>query len=288
MKEKILGKEYNVKEMPDGNVWMMEDLDYKEESMYHSKYGCYYNWKTACKIGKEAKGWHLPTDDEFLKLYNSFKKDVDFKKNWNAGYSGYCVASGVLGNQGTNGYYWSSSQASTTHAYYVYINTGYVYPQFSYYKFYGFSVRLIKDKQVKKELKDLEVGDFIKNDKYTRKILGKGTDKNGLFFVLSFDNFYGVDTIFHIKDLKRLNYSLTEPLKNEILDDKEKEYLSAVIKPFKKKEIEMYKDYFEEYYNINIEIKGEDSFTLPYFSKDSNMYVGMEVGKKYSLKDLGL
>ena len=81
-----------------------------------------------------------------------------------------------------------------------------------------------------------------------------------------------------------------------ILDDEEKKYLSAVIKPFRDrvkyiKKLEAYcgcKDIGE---NIFIRLCGKDGleefFSLPWFPKGS-MYKNMELGKEYSLKDLGL
>ena len=79
-----------------------------------------------------------------------------------------------------------------------------------------------------------------------------------------------------------------EEHKEHILDEEEKKYLSAVIKPFRDqviyiKKIDMYLGC-----NKNAEyILGElgnkddvvDTFTLPYFPK-GNMYKGMETNKK--------
>lgn len=72
----------------------------------------------------------------------------------------------------------------------------------------------------------------------------------------------------------------------ELLTDSEKGYLSAVIKPFKKKILTVEKAYFEEkewlFFTMN---RGD--FTLPYF-KTGTMYKGMKPGKKYTLEELGL
>lgn len=74
--------------------------------------------------------------------------------------------------------------------------------------------------------------------------------------------------------------------KNEILDEVEKEYLRAVIKPFYKRVINIRKArYFDtEYILINL---NADTITLPYFKK-GEMYKGMEPNKSYSLQELGL
>lgn len=76
--------------------------------------------------------------------------------------------------------------------------------------------------------------------------------------------------------------------KPKILTEKEKAYLSAVIKPFRKKVEYVYKKYLEiskrEYLEISLE-NGVISF--PCFEKGT-MYKGMEVDKKYTLEELGL
>ena len=81
----------------------------------------------------------------------------------------------------------------------------------------------------------------------------------------------------------------------EILDEKEKEYLSNLIEPFKKRviRIEKIKTLYgnSEFINIvlynSISYNKEESIQLPYFKKGT-MYKGMELGKKYTLKELGL
>lgn len=75
----------------------------------------------------------------------------------------------------------------------------------------------------------------------------------------------------------------------EILDDAEKRYLSAVIRPFRKRVDSIMKisdplSYDKEYIFIKLD---EDSFSLPYF-KIGTMYQGMELEKVYTLEELGL
>lgn len=82
----------------------------------------------------------------------------------------------------------------------------------------------------------------------------------------------------------------------DILDKKEKEYLSAVIKPFRDK-IRFIAKQEELYYNaesihitINVEIGDKQTIqtiTLPYFLKNS-AYKRMKLNKIYTLKELGL
>lgn len=74
-------------------------------------------------------------------------------------------------------------------------------------------------------------------------------------------------------------------VEKEILDEEEKEYLSAVIKPFKDR-IEYIKKVEDIGEYIAIYLKNE-RLPFPYFDKGT-MYKGMELNKKYTLKELGL
>ena len=87
-----------------------------------------------------------------------------------------------------------------------------------------------------------------------------------------------------------------EEYKEPVLDEKEKEYLSAVIKPFRDrviyiKKIDVYLgcNKYDEYILGELGNKDDvvDTFSLPYFPK-GNMYKGMETNKKYTLEELGL
>ncbi len=81
---------------------------------------------------------------------------------------------------------------------------------------------------------------------------------------------------------------LLEEYKEPILDDVEKKYLSAVIKPFRKKVMNVIKiQCREERQCIRIRICVGDYAELPLF-ENNTMYKGMEVGKYYTLEELGL
>lgn len=76
-----------------------------------------------------------------------------------------------------------------------------------------------------------------------------------------------------------------------VLDDVEREYLSAVIKPFRKKvkhivKINLFGSPEEQF--IRIVIGNLDFINLPNFNKNTGMYKGMEGDKLYSLEELGL
>ena len=81
---------------------------------------------------------------------------------------------------------------------------------------------------------------------------------------------------------------LEEEYKPNILEEKEKEYLAAVIKPFREKVKYIQKcfDLGNEAY-IYIYVKKCGSMIFPTFRRGT-MYKGMEENKRYTLEDLGL
>ena len=80
-------------------------------------------------------------------------------------------------------------------------------------------------------------------------------------------------------------------VKKTILDQAEKEYLSAIIKPFRDMVTSVIKYESSIYEYIAIRYRGLEEYIwtvrLPSFKKDT-MYKGMEIGKAYSLNELGL
>lgn len=75
-----------------------------------------------------------------------------------------------------------------------------------------------------------------------------------------------------------------------VLTEKEKEYLSNVIKPFRDKVRLISKHSNDNGQFISIEIKEKphnNNIFLPYFEEGS-MYKGMKIGKFYTLEELGL
>ena len=87
-----------------------------------------------------------------------------------------------------------------------------------------------------------------------------------------------------------------EEYKEPVLGKKEKEYLSAIIKPFRDRVIYIKKldvylgcNKYDEYILGELSNKDDviDTFALPYFPKGT-IYKGMETNKKYTLKELGL
>lgn len=82
---------------------------------------------------------------------------------------------------------------------------------------------------------------------------------------------------------------LLEEAKEPVLDDVEKEYLSAVIKPFRKKisYIRKSKDSWKGEKNIKIILCDGDCMFFPNLSNDA-MYKGMKLDRNYTLEELGL
>ena len=82
---------------------------------------------------------------------------------------------------------------------------------------------------------------------------------------------------------------LCEEYKEPILDDVEREYLSAVIKPFRKKIscIRKSKDFRKGKNYIKIEFCDGDRMFFPNLSNDE-MYKEMELDRNYTLEELGL
>lgn len=82
---------------------------------------------------------------------------------------------------------------------------------------------------------------------------------------------------------------LLEECEESVLDDAEKGYLSAVIRPFRKEvdTISKFRTWEDSLQNICISMKDNRICTLPVFPKGT-MYKGMEEGRNYSLKELGL
>ena len=153
---------------------------------------------------------------------------------------------------------------------------------------------------------ELKIGDLVK----LRDDLEDGKIYDGIYYTTSryFKGFKKIDEIINdnafiiynddyeecfcytkemIAEVKRLTkYKTIYKREEPILDDKEKEYLSNFIKPFRNKVEHIVKDgnSTKEYIVINLK---DESIYLPYFKKDT-MYKNMELDKEYTLEELGL
>lgn len=87
-----------------------------------------------------------------------------------------------------------------------------------------------------------------------------------------------------------LEWLLSE-YKESILDDIEREYLSAVIRPFRKNvnyilKVSLASTEAEQF--IKIIVNKTELVCLPFFNKNSGMYKGMQLFRKYTVEELGL
>lgn len=80
---------------------------------------------------------------------------------------------------------------------------------------------------------------------------------------------------------------LLEDVKEPVLDEVERKYLSDVIKPFGHRVSHIVKRMNGSGYYIAIILNNFDVMNLPYFTRNT-MYKGMTVGRQYKLKELGL
>lgn len=114
---------------------------------------------------------------------------------------------------------------------------------------------------------------------------------NGVYLYLKYGQIFGendkpdFDTIF-INN--RTLHEDWEEYKESILTNKERDYLSAVIKPFRNRVLLVTKIGFANFEFISISILGEPNpLVLPKF-KESTLYKSMTLDKEYTLEELGL
>lgn len=147
-----------------------------------------------------------------------------------------------------------------------------------------------KSKNKRKEMNKMNILEALELMKQGKKIRQKNWKKgdcmtfNGEKLVLmSKKNSLWYDVVISLSDAYKDEW---EELKKPILDEAEKRYLSAVIRPFRENVQSIKKGEVTRLQCICIELKNE-IFDLPFFAKDT-MYKGMKVGKRYTLKELGL
>jgi len=135
---------------------------YDTSNAYVNSDGGFYSWYTATAgTGTQSlstngynttvsicpKGWRLPTsgnsNSDFNVLYNNYNSSSALRSApMNLTLSGYAYSSS-MNDQGSGGYYWSSTVYSFSNAYSLYLNSSGVTPSDYSTKFYGFSVRCV-------------------------------------------------------------------------------------------------------------------------------------------------
>lgn len=131
-------------------------------------------------------------------------------------------------------------------------------------------------------VKNMKFKGFKKIERIFYKSIG---EKVTLININNHDYEYTKEMIAEVKRLTKYEtiYKREEP----ILDDKEKEYLSSVIRPFRDKVEYIAKRRVSESQYIFIRLKNGEYIALPNFKEDT-MYKNMELQKNYILKELGL
>lgn len=164
-------------------------------------------------------------------------------------------------------------------------------------------------KDIREPFKENELA--LVEKQFTKSDLKDGdivTQRNGLKKMVFENKLYGsnhfVSLTYYTEDLKDANgdeeydiikierpgkYNTIFERKEEILDETEKKYLTDVIRPFRKRIqfIQKKKEITEINPYIRIVCEDNDKLVFPYIT-DNSMYKGMEVNKKYTLKELGL
>lgn len=124
--------------------------------------------------------------------------------------------------------------------------------------------------------------DRVQNKKHTRIV--KSSDYN----IEQFESYCVCGEV--VKVPRPTGYKTVYEVKKEILDEEERKYLSAAIKPFKKNVLYIVKVYnlYNDYQQLlTIVLKGDRFIQFPSFEKDT-MYKGMELNRGYTLEELGL
>ncbi len=106
-------------------------------------------WKEAMTYVQE-RGMRLPTTEELQGLAECENKWIgesrEFRQGENTLYLpavGYKDSDGTLYDAGSDGLYWSSTESSSSNAYYLYFHSNYVYPRYNRRKTCQFSVLAI-------------------------------------------------------------------------------------------------------------------------------------------------
>lgn len=163
-------------------------------------------------------------------------------------------------------------------------------------------------KDIRETFKENELA--LVEKQFTKSDLKDGdivTYRDGRKKIVFEDKFYGSNHFvllkYYTEDLKDIDgeeendiVKVERPVKYEtvferekVLDETEKKYLAEVIRPFRKRIqfIQKKKEITEINPYIRIVCEDNDKLVFPYIT-DNSMYKGMEVNKKYTLKELGL
>jgi uncharacterized protein (TIGR02145 family) len=161
------------KRMPDGKLWMTENLNVRAEGSYCYddseqnclRYGRLYTWESARRVcGALSAGWRLPTNEEWRQLGSHFggirQESADLGKaahdalitggasGFNAVYGGgRADKNGAYERLGAHGLYWSSTESGPDSAWVYNFGKGgqSVGRHEGLEKLWAFSVRCVKE-----------------------------------------------------------------------------------------------------------------------------------------------
>jgi len=111
-----------------GHWWCAGDPDEQQHFFENClMYGKFYDWEAAMDACPSSLGWRLPSKADFKYLSDYLEDDVGILKPawWNATYNGYRHENtGDYMEFTVNGYWWSSTDAGGSLAYYGYVQQG--------------------------------------------------------------------------------------------------------------------------------------------------------------------
>ena len=152
------------------------------------------------------------------------------------------------------------------------------------------NLKLVKEEYTYEDLKKCPVGTKVtfENEKTFFKIANSLLGDGYKYQIVNPSSFNSVLNGKIIK-IEEPTYETVYEAKPEILDEIEKRYLKAVVRPFRdkvdyiaKKKSKVINDEF-----IYIHLPHNLSINFPYF-KPNTMYKGMKTDKQYTLEELGL
>lgn len=155
----IFGTIYRCKLMPDGKIWLLDNLFYDDgegDITFNSSNpvnGFYYTQTSALRISNKIEGWHLPSWAEFENLFQSstvvaLKSKCGWNDNSNGsdlyGFSAFPCGYNTTTGIGDYSYFWGSNNYGGTGRYAVIYkdNTSSI---LSDYTSKRCNVRLVKD-----------------------------------------------------------------------------------------------------------------------------------------------